>query len=152
MGWILIASIIDGTYELTRTILWGSRRTGRTLSSTWNDEIVFAANSVHTLTESHQPVSARVAGLVLQPLPWIVSILQTILGSGGRGGGGGTITNSNNNNNNNPLWMSSIFVIITIGSWWYWCIVLPWFFIVIMLGTALLLGNCFAVIELAAHV
>jgi hypothetical protein len=156
MGWILIASIIAGTYELARTILFGSRRTGRTLSSTWNDEIVFASNSVYTLTESHQPISARVTGLVLQPLPWIVSILQAILGGGGASNSNSNNISNNNNNNNhnnyNPLWMSTTFVIITMGSWWYWCIVLPWFFIVIMLGTSLILGNCFALIELAAHV
>jgi acyl-CoA-binding protein len=136
MGFILIASVLTSTVDLSKTLLLGSRRTGRTLAAIWSDDVVFAANSVHTLTESHQPVSARVVGLVLQPLPLIVTLL------------GGMNTSSNRA----ALTQAGLFSFMSIVLWWYWLVTLPWFFVVVMLGTATLLGNCFGLIELASHI
>lgn len=130
MGWILITSVLTSAVEFFKTILLGSRRTGRTLTSIWTDDVVFASNSVHTLVETHQPVSARVVGLVLQPLPVIASVLSF----------------------DQPLWVAVLYTMATVATWWYWILLLPWFFTVVMLGTATLLGGCFGLIELAGQV
>jgi hypothetical protein len=133
MGLILIAAIVGAAATLAQTVLLGSRRTGRTLVSTWNDEVVFAANSVHTLTESHQPVAARVVGLLLQPLPMAVQLTRAV-------------------GQDQALWMAGLYTTFVVCTAWYWVIVLPWFLTVVMLGTAMLLGNCFGVIELAGQI
>lgn len=132
MGMIVISSVFSSSLELTKTILLGSRRTGRTLMSIYKDDVVFCSTSVGTLTESHQPVSARVVGLVLQPLPIVVGLLKVV-------------------SQDHILWMSLLFSAFGFCTWWYWMLVLPWFFVVVMFGTAVLLGNCFGVIELASH-
>jgi hypothetical protein len=133
MGVILIGSVLTAATELGKTVLLGSRRTGRTLSSIWNDDVVFACNSVHTLTESHQPVSARVVGLLLQPLPLAVGLIGGLC-------------------QQNALWMAVLYTAFTIMTGWYWILVLPWVLVVVMLGIAALLGNCFGLIELASHI
>lgn len=132
IGWILIAAVVGGALELAKTVLLGSRRTGRTLDSVWTDEVVFASNAVHTLTEPHQPVSARVVGLLLQPLSLLTSILVRLVPS--------------------TLWMSAGYTVAVVATWWYWVLVLPWCLVVLMLGTSIGLGACFGLIELASQI
>lgn len=133
MGLILIGAVLTAAVDLIKTVLLGSRRTGRTLVSTWNDEVVFAANSVHTLTEHHQPVAARVVGLLLQPLPLSINVIRAV-------------------GQDHALWMACLYAAFVVSTAWYWAVVLPWFLTVVMLGAALLLGNCFGVIELAGQI
>ena len=135
MALILMGTLGNAVTDLAQTVLLGSRRTGRTLSSIWADDVVFGSQSVHTLTEAHQPLAARVVGLVLQPYPLAVSLAEMVPG-----------------NNGNYLWMSCVFGLTVAFTGWYWLVALPWFLVVPVLGSALLLGNCFALIELAAHI
>lgn len=132
MAWIVIAATVMGAFELGTTVLLGSRRTGKNLSNTWNDTVVFASQSVGTLTESHQPLAARVVGLVLQPLPLTVQLLRTLC-------------------RDHIVYVSCLYTMAVFLTSGYWLIILPWFLVVVMLGTSLLLGQCFAVIELAGH-
>jgi len=137
MALILLGTLGNAVTDLAQTVLLGSRRTGRTLASIWADDVVFGSQSVHTLTEAHQPLAARVVGLVLQPYPLAVSLAEMVQGG---------------NNNGNYLWMSCVFGLTVAFTGWYWLVALPWFLVVPVLGSALLLGNCFALIELAAHI
>lgn len=130
MGWILMAAVMSGALELAKTVLLGSRRTGRTLESVWTDDVVFASTAVHTLTEAHQPVSARVVGLLLQPLPVLTHVLSGLP----------------------PLWMAAAYTVAVVMTWWYWMMLVPWCLVVVMLGTSVGLGGCFGLIELASQI
>jgi acyl-CoA-binding protein len=134
MGWILIATLLSSALELSKTVLLGSRRTGRTLESIYNDEVLFGANSVSTLIEPHQPLSARVVGLVLQPYAFLVHIVLNVLPTNGM------------------LYISAAYAVIVAATWWYWVIAIPWFLVVVLLGTSAVLGGCFGLIELASQV
>jgi acyl-CoA-binding protein len=134
MGWILIATVLSSALELSKTVLLGSRRTGRTLESIYNDEVLFGANSVSTLIEPHQPLSARVVGLVLQPYAFLVHIVLSILPTNGM------------------LYIGAAYATIVLVTWWYWVIAIPWFLVVVLLGTSAALGGCFGLIELASQV
>lgn len=136
MGWIVVCAMYMAANDLTQTLLLGSRRTGRTLSHTWQDDVVFAAQSVRALTDAHQPLTARVVGLVLLPLPISVNFIQTVAPS----------------DQHHLVGRTALYVAFVAASVWYWLGVVPWFLIVGMLGSAALLGNCFAVIEWAAHI
>jgi acyl-CoA-binding protein len=135
MGWILIATVLSSAVELSKTVLLGSRRTGRTLDSIYNDEVLFGANSVSTLIESHQPLSARVVGLVLQPYAFLVHVVLNVLPTNGM-----------------MLYIGAAYAVIVAATWWYWVICIPWFLVVVLLGTSMALGGCFGLIELASQV
>lgn len=134
MGWILIATVLSSAIELSKTVLLGSRRTGRTLDSIYNDEVIFGANSVSTLIESHQPLSARLVGLVLQPYAVLVHTVLNCLPP------------------NAMLYIGAGYAVIVAATWWYWVIAVPWFLVVVLLGTSVALGGCFGLIELASQV
>ena len=59
MAVILWSTLVGAVADLLKTIVLGSRRTGRTLASIWHDDVAFGRSSVQTLTEPHQPVAAR---------------------------------------------------------------------------------------------
>ena len=144
MALILWTTVWNAVMDLTKTVVLGSRRTGRTLAGLWQDEVVFGRTSVQTLTEAHQPVSARCVGLLLQPLAVTVTVAEHMVG----GGGGATA-----NDSVNYLWRSILFCGLNgFLLWWYWIFLVPWVLVGPFLGTALGLGGCFALIELAAHV
>lgn len=126
MGIILVYTAWTAGLELLQTVLWGSRRTGLSLPGVWKDQIQFSSQSVHTLTESHQPLSARLVGLTLLPYAVMVAITS-----------------------GPPAAWGSLLYCAALGfTWWYWCLVLP-FLALCLLGTAVMAGNCFALIELA---
>jgi len=129
MAYILVATGWTAAVELSQTIVWGSRRTGLSLDTVWKEEVVWCAQSVGTLTEPHQPLTARLTGLFLWPYGLLVSIANAM----------GAV-----------LWKSVFYTAFLCMTWWYWLVVLPW------LGMALLVlsifaGNCFGVIELAGN-
>jgi len=126
MGIILVYTAWTAAFELLQTVLWGSRRTGLSLPGVWKDQVIFSQQSVHTLTESHQPLSARIVGLCLLPYTVVVAVTS----------------------GPPALWASLLYCAAMALTWWYWVFTLP-FFALCLLGSALLAGNCFAVIELA---
>lgn len=126
MGIILVYTAWTAGLDLLQTLLWGSRRTGLSLPGVWKDQILFSSTSVHTLTESHQPLSARLVGLVLLPFTVMTSITSSP-----------------------PIvWSSILYCAALAMTWWYWCLFLP-FTAFCLLGSAVMAGNCFALIELA---
>lgn len=137
MALILWMTVTSAVLDLTKTVLLGSRRTGRTLAGLWQDDVVFGRTSVQTLTEAHQPVAARCVGLLLQPLALTVTVAEHV----------------GANDSPNYLWRSVVFCGLNgVLLWWYWIFLVPWVLVVPFLGTAFGLGGCFALIELAAHV
>lgn len=127
MGVILVYTAWTAGLDLLSTLLWGSRRTGLSLLGVWKDQVSFGAQSVSTLTESHQPLSARLVGLVMLPLTALVGLASM------------------------PppvVWASLLYIVLLAGTWWYWMMVLP-ALAAGLLGMAVVAGNCFALIELA---
>lgn len=126
MGVILVYTAWTACWELFQTVLWGSRRTGLSLTGIWKDQVLLTSQSIKGLTESHQPLSARLVGLVLSPLTFLVWMTTHF-----------------------PiLWTCILYTAAMVMTWWYWTLTLP-FLAICLLGTAVALGNCFALIELA---
>jgi len=124
---ILLYTIIGAGWTFTSTILWGSRRTGMSLTGVWADEIKPTSLAIHSLCEEHQPLTVRLVGLFLLPY---TTLVETIGVSGG-------------------LPQSVLYTVLVLCvTWWYWWLVVPWL-CACMLGTALLSGGCFALIDLA---
>jgi hypothetical protein len=127
MGLIVSITAWTSLLDLFKTVLWGSRATGLSLGHVWKDQVQWNATSVRSLTETHQPLSARLVGLAVWPLVGIVQV-ATWAPAG--------------------LPRSILYGVLLVMTWWYWVLTLP-FMAVCMMGGALLLGNCFALIELA---
>ena len=127
MSYILVATAWTAAVELSQTIVWGSRRTGLNLETVWKEEVVWCAQSVGTLTEPHQPLTARLTGLFLWPYGLLVSIANAT----------GAV-----------LWKAVFYTTFLCITWWYWLLVLPSLGLA-LLGLSVIAGNCFGVIELA---
>ena len=127
MGYILVATSWTAAVELSQTVVWGSRRTGTTLEVVWKEQVIWCAQSVGTLAESHQTLTARLTGLSL----WVLALLVSFANTPG-----------------SILWKSIAFVVLLCSTWWYWLVVLPWSGVA-LLFLSILAGNCFALIELA---
>ncbi|CAB9510528.1 acyl-CoA-binding protein [Seminavis robusta] len=133
MGLILVYTILGAGVEFLQTVFWGSRRTGLSMTFIWAEKIQLSADSILTMCEPHQPLSARLVGLALLPFTAIVALI-------------GAVQQATGGN----MMVSAAFYVLTmfVVTWWYWFLVLPWF-ASIFLGAALLSGNCFALIEMA---
>jgi len=127
MGLILEYTAWTALTELLATTAWGRLRTGQSLEAIWKDEIQWSATAVHTLSEVHQPISARLVGVGMLPYTVLVG-LTSFPG--------------------NVLVTSVLYTVALLATWWYWFIVMPWMG-VCLLGFSVLAGNCFALIELA---
>ena len=125
MAFILVMTAWTAAWEMLETVIWG--RTGLALEVVWKDQIQWSAQSTRTLTESHQPLTARLMGLVLWPFTVLVLVASTP---------------------GQVLWKAVAFCGLLGVTWWYWFLVLP-FVAFWLLGAAILAGNCFGLIELA---
>ena len=119
--------------QFLQTLFWGARRTGLSLQFIWNEKVQLSSDSILTMCEAHQPLTARLVGLALLPFTAVVALISAVLNVAG----------------GNLLVAAALYVMIMfIVAWWYWFFTLPWlgsFF----LGAAFLSGNCFALIEMA---
>ena len=133
MGLILVYTVLGAAVEFVQTLFWGARRTGLSLQFIWNEKVQHSADSILTMCEAHQPLSARLVGLALLPYTAVVAFIGALQAATG----------------GNLLVAAGLYVFVMfIATWWYWFIVLPWcgaFF----LGSAFFSGNCFALIEMA---
>ena len=133
MGLILTYTILGAAVEMVQTIFWGARRTGLSLQFIWNEKVQLSADSILTMCEAHQPLSARLVGLALLPFTAVVAFISALQSATG----------------GNLLVAAGLYVFVMfIATWWYWFLVLPWC-AAIFLGAAFLSGNCFALIEMA---
>jgi acyl-CoA-binding protein len=127
MGTILVFTGMISAWDLLQTLLFGSRRTATTLTRLWKDQVAQTSSSVTTLTESHQPLTARLVGLSLIPYTALVGVLTSLFST---------------------TWASVFYILAMAATWWYWSWALP-FMAACLLGASVLAGNCFALIELA---
>ncbi len=130
MGYILVSMAFTAAWQCLTTLLLGSRSTGYTLPNLWNDVVLFLSQTAFSLTESHQPLSARLVGLLVLPLPSIISILHYMCGPSGH------------------VMATGLYCAVLAATWWYWVLVLPFLSLGWMV-TAFFVGECFALIELA---
>ena len=156
MSVILTYMITSTSIQCMSTILMGSRRTGMTLHTIYSEQIIFIAQSIYTIMESHQPVSVRCIGLLFLPFTLVLRILRTINPS---------LTTSSAtpdsmsqlppdvSSNSSLLMTCSVYSILIGMTLWYWIWLVP---CVVIFGmdyicSILLLGPCFAIIELASQ-
>lgn len=130
MGLIVCIVLVNTTVELASTLLWGARRTGRTLASAWQVQLTPTARSIESLCEPHQVISVRLVGLVLWPALQVEGILETyglphsVVGA-------------------SVVWIGAV---VTCA--WYFVFFVPWMWIILLVAAAWS-GACFAVIEFA---
>jgi hypothetical protein len=129
MGVILDYTLLQSCIELMQTLLWGSRRTGLSLETIWRDEIQWSVTQVNVMTESHQPLTARLVGLACLPFTLLVGLVNAVAPPA-------------------QVPASVLFVSAVAMTWWYWCLVLP-FLSSVLIFFSLIAGGNFALIELA---
>jgi len=135
MQLILLSSIAGSSWQLLCTVLWGSQRTGISLSIVWEEEIRPSTQAIHTLCEPHHPsIAVRLVGLFVLPYTFLVEMFCDGIVSGLTGG--------------SLLAESIVHIFIVVVSWWYWFLVVPWL-AGCMLFAAFWSGFCFALIDLA---
>lgn len=125
---ILYVTVLKTCGNLLAILVWGSRRTGLSLSREWGEILPMVADSVTILCEPHQPLTARLVGLVLLPACYWFGCLHELL-------------------SNETL--ASFSVLVSLGAtWWYWWLTVP-FLVGSLLCTAFGVGFCFVLIEFA---
>ena len=158
---ILVYMITSTSIQCMSTILLGSRRTGTTLHTIYYEQIIFISQSIYTIMESHQPVSVRCIGLLFLPYTFLLRILRTINPTLTTTSSATpesqtqppTDTSSSSNSNSSLLVSCSVYSILIGMTMWYWIWLVP---CVVIFGmdyicSILLLGPCFATIELASQ-
>eukprot|EP00548_Thalassiothrix_antarctica_P003292 CAMPEP_0194131114 /NCGR_PEP_ID=MMETSP0152-20130528/1946_1 /TAXON_ID=1049557 /ORGANISM="Thalassiothrix antarctica, Strain L6-D1" /LENGTH=351 /DNA_ID=CAMNT_0038825787 /DNA_START=71 /DNA_END=1126 /DNA_ORIENTATION=+ len=129
---ILIYTAFGGALHMSTTILWGSRRTGLTLSKIWDDEITPTFQTIKDLSQSQHPIGIRLMSLML----WPYTLLAEVLCLGMAEPLGGTFVNA------------LVYTGVMLLTWWYWIFTVPGFAFFATAG-AFWSGFCFAAIELA---
>lgn len=129
--WILAICLLTlggSALQIIQILIWGSRRTGISLQHVWKEQIGLLLVNIDRTCEPHQALGCRLVGLTLLPVTYAIQILNQVLPSMTLAG--------------------SSFVVLLGITWWYWLLVVPWLAF-LMLGTALMSGFCFALIEFA---
>ncbi|KAL3769346.1 hypothetical protein ACHAW5_008774 [Stephanodiscus triporus] len=129
---ILVTTYLGSLVVMSRTLLFGAKRTNAPLGRLFMEEVHPSARAVESLCEQHQAIGVRVSGLALMPLMIMCDLSTSIVGRLG------------------ILMGSLVFVGMGVCSWWYWLCVLPWL-AVCGLCLAVMSGWCFGLIELAGN-
>lgn len=127
---IFICTHVASSLLLTRTILLGARTTGAPLGRIFAEDIGPASRAAISLCDPHQAISVRLTGLCLMPYVTACNGCRTVLDRAGPVAGG------------------LAYIFISIMTWWYWIVMLPWFAFA-EVCTAVMLGWCFALIEIS---
>ena len=127
---IFICTHIGSGIILCKTALLGARTTGAPLGRIFSEDIGPASLAAQSLCEPHQAIAVRLTGLCLMPYVTQCNVCRTVVDRAGPVAGG------------------LAYVFISVMTWWFWLCMLPWFAFA-EICTALGLGFCFALIELA---
>jgi len=133
--WILvifIGTLVTSVGSTLKTILLGSKQTGLTLGSIWEDELMASTRTASALTDVHQAMTIRLVGLLCLPLVHLGDLSQWIFQS----------------SNHTLLLACTVYLLGFALTWWYWLCVLPWMGVGAA-WMALCSGWCFALIEAA---
>ena len=125
---ILYITVMKSMLAIVAILVWGTRRTGISLTREWDDTVPLVGQSISAMVEPHQALTSRLVGLIMLPLPTLINFLKKSIP--------------------NMTLSSSFFDIAVVATWWYWFIVSPMLMSCI-LWTALASGACFALIEFA---
>jgi acyl-CoA-binding protein len=125
---ILYMTIMKSITSIVAILVWGTRRTGISLTREWDDTVPLVSQSVSAMVEQHQALISRLVGLVLLPFPTFVEFLKKRV--------------------SNMTVACCVLVTAVVTTWWYWFIVVP-IVISCILWTAFASGACFALIEFA---
>jgi len=127
---IFVATLVESTFLIIKTLTLGSRNAGVNLPSIFEEEIFAASRLVTSLCKPYQAMTIRLAGLVLMPLGTLYDIVRTIVDKSGY------------------LPAALLYIFVNFITWWYWVCVIPW---IIMAGLSMSFaaGICFALIEVA---
>ena len=131
--WVLLIFIcthIGSGILLCKTTLLGARATGAPLGRIFSEDIGPASLAAQSLCEPHQAVAVRLTGLCLMPYVTQCNACRTVADRAGPVAGG------------------MAYVLLSVMTWWFWLCMLPWFAFA-EICTAVFLGWCFALIELA---
>ncbi|KAG7369739.1 acyl CoA binding domain containing protein [Nitzschia inconspicua] len=125
---ILYITVMKSMLAIVAILVWGTRRTGISLTREWDDTVPLVGQSISAMVERHQALTSRLIGLIMLPLPTIVNFYKSSIP--------------------NMTVSSSLFVVTMVATWWYWFIISP-ILMSCILWTALASGACFALIEFA---
>jgi acyl-CoA-binding protein len=125
---ILYITVMKSMLAIVAILVWGTRRTGISLSREWDDTVPLVGQSISAMVERHQSLISRLIGLIMLPLSTVLNVLKTSIP--------------------NMTLSSSLFVLTMVVTWWYWFLISPMVMSCI-LWTALASGACFALIEFA---
>ena len=131
--WVLLIFIcthIGSGILLCKTTLLGARATGAPLGRIFSEDIGPASLAAQSLCEPHQAVAVRLTGLCLMPYVAQCNACRTVADRAGPVAGG------------------MAYVFLSVMTWWFWLCMLPWFAFS-EICTAVMLGWCFALIQLA---
>eukprot|EP00563_Minutocellus_polymorphus_P004883 CAMPEP_0181042810 /NCGR_PEP_ID=MMETSP1070-20121207/12357_1 /TAXON_ID=265543 /ORGANISM="Minutocellus polymorphus, Strain NH13" /LENGTH=376 /DNA_ID=CAMNT_0023121065 /DNA_START=238 /DNA_END=1368 /DNA_ORIENTATION=- len=131
--WVLLIFIcthVGSGILLCKTTLLGARATGAPLGRIFSEDIGPASLAAQSLCEPHQAVAVRLTGLCLMPYITQCNACRTVVDRAGPVAGG------------------MAYVFLSVMTWWFWLCMLPWFAFA-EICTAVMLGWCFALIELA---
>lgn len=159
---ILVHAILTGAMDCCSTVLFGYKTTGKTLSYVWNQHIRLATiQSIYTITDYHQPITARCIGLLLWPAHILVQLISIITidtddtssynnvnTAAPAYAANGTTTTTNTNLNAN-IWTCLFYTTAIFMTGWYWLLVVPYITFVGLLLAFWVGGTCFGLIELA---
>jgi acyl-CoA-binding protein len=125
---ILYITTMKSMLAIVAILVWGTRRTGISLSREWEDTVPLVGQSISAMVERHQALTSRLIGLIMLPLSTMLNFFKTTIP--------------------NMTMSSSLFVLAMSLTWWYWFCISP-ILTCCMLWTALASGACFALIEFA---
>jgi acyl-CoA-binding protein len=128
MSIILYVTIIKSVTSIVAILVWGTRRTGISLTREWDDTVPLVSQSISAMVEPHQALISRLVGLLLLPFPTVVNFVKKRVP--------------------NMTVSCCLLVGALIVTWWYWFIVNP-ILLSCILWTAFGSGACFALIEFA---
>lgn len=104
---ILVTTYLGSLVVMSRTLLFGAKRTNAPLGRLFMEEVHPSARAVESLCEQHQAIGVRVSGLALMPLMIMCDLSTSIVGRLG------------------ILMGSLVFVGMGVCSWWYWVSLIP---------------------------
>jgi acyl-CoA-binding protein len=125
---ILYLTTLRCAWNTVLILVWGSRRTGISLSREWDTNLTLVAKSISAMVEKHQSLTVRLVGLTVLPIPTVFNMLKNRIPNMAVG--------------------SVLFDSFLVATWWYWIFVVP-FLMTCLVWTAVGSGACFAIIEFA---
>ncbi|KAL3921487.1 MAG: hypothetical protein SGILL_002725, partial [Bacillariaceae sp.] len=66
---ILYNTVMKSMLSIVAILVWGTRRTGISLTREWDETVPLVGQSISAMVERHQALTSRLVGLIMLPLP-----------------------------------------------------------------------------------